>query len=213
MLKQKRKLLKHGKGRKLKTASYTGFLADLIVNTTKTPINYKQSFVPTELTVINVTPVYATIPCVAAEQVTIITSHQMITIHSLIANILTIYADSLVHHPVDHLYSYQGAQLYILYGLPASVFGYIRSVLFKSIGRPIPFMDAVLDGDLPTGLFTNELGISSTAFQKLIYTPRGQRPDQEYEGEPLDYTGTIPASVTVTVRRKASAKLNRKKMR
>jgi len=185
-----------------------------VVDTTKTPIDYRQSFVPTELTVEGATPVFATIPCIAAEQVLIIASHQATIVGSLIANLLSIYAGSLVHHPVDHFYSYPGAQLYVLYGLPASVFGYIRAVLFKNIGRPIPFMDAVLDGDLPTGLFTNELGISSTAFQKLKYTPRGQRPNQEFEGDLLDFTGVIPSpTVTVTVRRKASEKLNRKRIR
>ena len=184
-----------------------------MIENAKTGINYNLSYVPTELTVEGATPVYATIPCIAAEQAVVIAPYQMITLRSLIANLLSIYSGLLVHHPVDHLYSYPGARLYVLYGLPASVFGYIRAVHVQSLGHPVPFADVVLDGDLPTGIHTNNLGISSTSFWRLGYTPRGQRPHQEFEGELIDLTGTIPESITVTVRRKTSAKLNRNKIR
>lgn len=155
-------------------------------------ITFIRSVAGAELETVNADPIYATVPCVAAEQ--------------------TPLTASVIH--ITYIRSWEGVSFLFLYGLPASTFGYVRPIKIFRKGRPVPFMTTVLDAALPTGLITSVVGKSSTVVQSLKYVVRGRKHDQEYESDEIDLTGAeVPPLIEVTIRRKTSAKLNRKKMR
>lgn len=190
------------------------YLVDLEVDNTRTAIDKIRTNTVVELETINVDPVYSTVACEAAEQELIYESYLMAAIvRSLTGALLEVYGGSLVHHPTDYIYSREGTILITLYGLPASEFGYVRAITITRKGRPVPFMTTVLDAALPTGLITSVEGKSSTVVQKLKYIARGRRSHEEYESDEIDLSGAVPPEVSVTIRRKRSAQLNRKKMR
>lgn len=191
-----------------------GYLADLEVAPIRTAIDNIRSHTAAELETVNADPSYTTVPCEAALQDLLSTSYIHIAfLRSLTGALLDVYIGPIIHHPTEYIRSWPGVSLLTLYGLPASTFGYVRAITVTRLGRPVPFMTTVLDADLPTGLITSAVGKSSTVLQKLKYVARGRRQDQEYESDEIDLTGAVPPSVEVTIRRKTSAKLNRKKMR
>ena len=167
-------------------------LADLEVAPTVTAIDKIRTHTAAELETVNVDPIYSTIACEAAEQ--------------------TPLPASVIH--ITFIRSFEGVAPLFLYGLPASTFGFVRPIKIFRKGRPVPFMTTVLDAALPTGLITSVYGRSSTVLQRLKYVVRGRRQDQEFESDEIDLTGgELPPLIEVTIRRKSSAKLNRKKMR
>jgi len=172
-------------------ASYEAYLAELEVAPTVTAIDKIRTHTAAELETFNVDSIYSTVACEAAEQ--------------------TPLTASVTH--ITFILSWEGVTPLFLYGLPASEFGFVRAVTIKRLGRPVPFMTTVLDAVLPTGLITDVSGVSSTVLQNLRYVLRGRKQDQEFESDEIDLTGDIPLSIDVTIRRKTSAKLNKKRMR
>ena len=192
-----------------------GYLADLEVAPTRTAIDKIQTLTEAEFETINVDAIYSTVSCEGAEQENIEGSILLAAIvDSLVGALLEGVEDgSLVHHPTEYYYSHEGDSMFILYGLPASEFGYVRAITITHLGKPVPFMTTVLDAALPTGLITSVSGKSSTVVQKLKYIARGRRNSEEYESDEIDLSGAVPPEVSVTIRRKTTSKMNRKKMR
>ncbi len=172
--------------------SYEAYLADLEVAPTVTAIDKIQTHTAVELETVNADPSYATVACEAAEQ--------------------TPLTAPVIH--ITFIRSWEGVDFLFLYGLPASTFGYVRPIIITRLGRPVPFMNTIFDAALPTGLITSVDGKSSTIVQRLKYVIRGRRSHEEYESDELDLTGAeVPPSIEVTIRRKTSAKLNKKRIR
>jgi len=176
-----------------------------------------RSFTTAEQTTYGVDPVYGTIPCEAAEQDLLESTITRLVLDYLKSHIgvdLGVEGSPLQHiTPPDYYHSWEAQTLLVLYGLPASEFGYIRAITIIRKGRPVPFVTTVFDSALPTGLITSAVGKSSTVLQKLKYVVRGRRPHEEFESDEIDLSGALPPSIEVTIRRKRSAQLNRKKMR
>ena len=213
-------------------ASYEAYLADLEVAPTVTAIGTIRTHTAAELETFNVDPIYATASCEADEQTPLTASVIHIAVIRSVAGaseLETVNADpsystiaceadeqtpltaSVIHITV--IRSWEGVTILTLYGMPTSEFGYVRAITIVRKGRPVPFMITVLDSALPTGLITDVKGVSSTVLQKLKYVVRGRKHDQEFESDEIDLTGAIPTEIEVTIRRKISAKLNKKKMR
>jgi len=192
---------------------YEAYLVEMELDSSRQSIDKNRTNTAAELETINADPIYTTVSCEAAEQDLLEVSVLMALVRSLTGAQLDIEDGSIVHHPTDYLRSWEGVTLLTLYGLPASEFGYVRTITIRHLGRPVPFMTTVLDADLPTGLITSAVGKSPTVVQKLKYIVRGRRNSEEFESDEIDLSGAIPPSVDVTIRRKASAKLNRKRMR
>lgn len=134
-----------------------------------------------------------------------------------LADLLAEVANPPQHKPPfdDSFYrhSYEDVALFVASALPASEWGYMRAITILHNGKPVPFLKAVLDADIPTGLVTAFQGKGSTLLKRLKYTAKGAKSREQYLSEEIDLTAEVPPKVEVTVRRTASEKMNRRKVR
>lgn len=192
---------------------YEGALVDFDVGT-RVAIDYLCSYAPSLIVPVNIDTGHVTEPCEAALQEIEAVSRVAVDYVNSWSGVLVQIESTLFYHVrPDYISTYAGVLVPVLYGLPASEFGYIRTVYMTHHGEPVPFLNTVLAADLYTGLLTNSIGKGPTVLQPLTYIAHGRRSTDEFESDEIDMSGLVPLEVEIPVRRLASAKLNKKKMR